>query len=106
MDYTKFDDIPGMLLFVDFENAFDSLEWSYMFKCLEVFGFGPSLIRWVETFYSKISSCIINNGALSENFEINRGVRPGDPYLGFSLSLQRNYWQSLFAQLCSDMKGI
>ena len=45
MDYTKFYDIPGMLLFIDFEKAFDSLEWSYMFKCLEVFGFGPSLIR-------------------------------------------------------------
>ena len=75
MDYTKFYDIPGMLLFTDFEKAFDSLEWSYMFKCLEVFGFGPSLIRWVETFYNKISSCIINNGTLSANFEINRGVR-------------------------------
>ena len=79
MDYTKFYDIPGMLLFIDFEKAFDFLEWSYMFKCLEVFGFGPSLIRWVETFYNKISSCIINNGTLSANFEINRGVRQGDP---------------------------
>ena len=50
-----------------------------MFKCLEVFGFEPSLTRWVETFYSNITSCIINNGTLSASFEINRGVRQGDP---------------------------
>ena len=54
MDYTKTYDIPGLLLFIDFEKAFDSLEWNFMFKCLEVFGFGPSLTRWIETFYSNI----------------------------------------------------
>ena len=45
MHYTKTYDIPGLLLFIDFEKAFDSLEWNFMFKCLEVFGFGPSLTR-------------------------------------------------------------
>ena len=50
-----------------------------MFKCLKVCRFGPSLIRWAETFYSNITSCIINNGMLSASFEINRGVRQGDP---------------------------
>ena len=83
-------DIPGLLLFIDFEKAFDSLEWNFMFKCLEVFGFGPSLTRWIETFYSNITSCIINNGTLSASFEINRGVRQGDP-LSPCLSLLWNY---------------
>ena len=78
MDYTKTYDIPGLLLFIDFEKASDSLEWNFMFKCLEVFGFGPSLTRWIETFYSNITS-IINNGTLSASFEINRGVRQGGP---------------------------
>ena len=54
MDYTKTYDIPGLPLFIDFEKAFDSLEWNFMFKCLEVFGFGSSLTRWIETFYSNI----------------------------------------------------
>ena len=50
-----------------------------MLNCLEVFGFGPSLTRWVQTFYNNIASCISNNGTLSAGFEINRGVRQGDP---------------------------
>ena len=32
MDYTKTYDIPGLVLFIDFEKAFDSLEWNFMFE--------------------------------------------------------------------------
>ena len=43
MDYTKTYEIPGLLLCIDFEKAFDSLEWNFMFKCLEVFDLDPVL---------------------------------------------------------------
>ena len=43
MDYTKSQNIPGLLLFIDFEKAFDSLDWDFMIKCLDAFGFRPSL---------------------------------------------------------------
>ena len=79
MDYTKEQNIPGILLFIDFEKAFDSLDWNFMLKCLNVFGFGPSLIRWIETFYTNISSSVLNNGLCSQYFEVQRGVRQGDP---------------------------
>ena len=79
MDYTKEQNIPGILLFIDFEKAFDSLDWNFMLKCLNVFGFGPSLIRWIETFCTNISSCVLNNGLCSQYFEVQRGVRQGNP---------------------------
>ena len=45
-----------------------------------MFGFGPNLIGWVETFYRKISSCALNNGTCTPyQFELQRGVRQGDP---------------------------
>ena len=78
-DHTKNTNIAGMLQFIDFEKAFDSLQWNFLFKSLEIFGFGPSLIRWVKTFYSNISSCNINSGICTEHYSINRGVRQGDP---------------------------
>ena len=34
---------------------------------------------WVETFYRNISSSVINNGMCTSYFEIQRGVRQGDP---------------------------
>ena len=43
MAFTKKRNIPGLAVFLDFEKAFDSIEWSYLKKCLEVFNFGPQL---------------------------------------------------------------
>ena len=52
---------------MDFQKAFDSVEWSFLIKCLEEFNFGPDFIRLVGVFYKDIKSCIINNG-LTSNF--------------------------------------
>ena len=79
MDFTAKQDIPGLLIFIDFRKAFDSLERNFLQRCLESFNFGPDFIRWVMTFYKNIQSCIINNGITSNYFTIERGVRQGDP---------------------------
>ena len=67
------------LLMIDFEKAFDSLEWNFLFKTLKAMNFGPSLISWIKTFYANSESCIINNGKASKYFKLSRGVRQGDP---------------------------
>ena len=80
MDYAKNQNILGILLFIDFEKAFDSLDWNFMLlRSLNVFGFGPSVIRWIETLYTNISRCVLNNRLCSPYFEVKRGVRRGDP---------------------------
>ena len=43
MSLTKTQNIPGLAVFLDFEKAFDSIEWNYLQKCLETFNFGPQL---------------------------------------------------------------
>jgi hypothetical protein len=42
LNYTEENDIPGMLLLIDFEKAFDSLSWSFVNKTLSLFNFGGS----------------------------------------------------------------
>ena len=62
MDFTAKENIPGLMIFIDFQKAFDSLEWAFLLSCLEAFNFGPDSICWVRTFYKNISSYVINNG--------------------------------------------
>ena len=84
MDFTLSKTIPGLLIFIDFHKAFDSLEWNFLLSCITVFNFGPDFIRWVNIFYKNIQSCVINNGFASDFFALERRVRQGDllsPYL-------------------------
>lgn len=70
---------PGLMLCLDFEKAFDSLDWSFLFRVLRAFGFGDSICKWVETYYKNIKSTVIVNGTPTEWFPITRGCRQGDP---------------------------
>jgi hypothetical protein len=65
--YTKCKNIPGIIINIDFEKAFDSIN-------LAKLNFGSSFIYWAKGFYSEISSCIINNGITSSYFNLGRGV--------------------------------
>ena len=41
----------GYLAFIDFEKAYDTLEWGFLFKTLEFYNFGPTFIKWLRTIY-------------------------------------------------------
>ena len=71
MDLTATENIPGFRIFIDFQKAFDIVEWEFLIKCLEKFNFGPDFIRWVGVFYKYIKSCIINNGLLKTSSHLN-----------------------------------
>ena len=60
MEYTKRQNIPGLMTTFDFKKAFDSISWQFLFDTLKVF------IRWVVVLYSDISSCVMNNRFASE----------------------------------------
>jgi len=79
ISYTESKNIPGLLLFVDFEKAFDTFEWAFVEKTLHHFGFGSSSIKWINLFYRDIQSCVINNGFSAGFFDLSRGVRQGCP---------------------------
>ena len=90
MEYTEAEDIPALLIALDFEKAYDSVEWLYLHKVLEVFNFGNTIINWIKVCYQDILSYVTNNGWISEPFSPGRGVRQGcplSPYL-FTLCIE------------------
>ena len=78
LNYTE-KKIPGLLLLIDFEIAFDSLSWQFIQKALKFLNFGPSLVRWVDIFYKNITSAVSQCGFLSSFFKIGRGCCQGEP---------------------------
>jgi hypothetical protein len=79
MQYTEEHNIPGLLLLIDFEKAFDSLSWDFIKNTLSFFNFGPSIQKWFTVFYQDAKSAVIQCGYLSNFVKISRGCRQGDP---------------------------
>jgi exonuclease III len=77
--FTDKNNLPGILLNIDFEKAFDSINWKFIEKSLEAFNFGNKFISYIKTIYTNISSAVINNGNISDWFSLGRGVRQGCP---------------------------
>ena len=79
MIYTSKNKISGFMVLIDYEKAFDMIEWDFLFKTLCAFNFGSFFIKLIRLLYNKISSCTINNGFLSQSFQLSRGIRQGCP---------------------------
>ena len=77
--YLDEQNLPGMLLNVDFEKAFNWISWDFMFKVLKAYGFREDFVKWIVVFYKNIRSCVVVNGQVSSWFGIDRGCRQGDP---------------------------
>ena len=79
IQYVEKCNLPGILLAIDFKKAFDSLNWSFLWKVLKAFGFPNVYINMVKVLYCNIESSVLNNGHSTGYFPICRGVKQGDP---------------------------
>ena len=77
LQFTLDQNLSGIAVFLDFEKAFDSLEWDFLRKALQAFNLGENFRTWTKVMYKNISSCVINNGFSSPFFTLQRGVRQG-----------------------------
>ena len=50
-DLYERNDEGAALIMLDFQKAFDSLEWNFIYKALEMFNIGESFIHWIKTLY-------------------------------------------------------
>ena len=79
IDYAKIHNLSGILLLIDFEKAFDSLDRKFLNYTLEKYGFGNKFKNLVNLLYNNITSRVINNGFTTDSFNLLRGIRQGCP---------------------------
>ena len=71
--------VPGIIMLIDFEKAFDSISWQFLEKCLIYFRFGQNIRQWIKVLYNETKARVQVNNLYSDWFAIGRGCRQGDP---------------------------
>jgi len=82
-DWAKESNQDLVLLLLNFEKAFDKIEWSFLFEALAKLGFCPQWIRWVSSLYGSASLAIKLNGVEGSTFPLARLMRQGCPLSPF-----------------------
>ncbi len=97
--------LPGIILCIDFEKAFDSVNWNYLFKSFEKLNFGNIFINNIKTMYTNTEAAVVNNGNTGKFFTLQRGVRQGCPLSAYLFIIAI---ELLAIKICNDpsIKGI
>ena len=58
IEYCEANDIPGSIVLLDIEKAFDSVEHDYLLEVLKAFNMGPNFIQWILRLFTVIGAAI------------------------------------------------
>ena len=92
-------------MLIDFEKAFDSVLWQFIYEVLHIFGLNESFINWIKLFNNDITAYVLQCGILSESIPIDRGCRQGDPISTYLFILGAEIL-SLMILYSEDVHGI
>nr|GEV69357.1 cysteine-rich receptor-like protein kinase [Tanacetum cinerariifolium] len=62
---------------VDFEKAFDSLDWRFLDHVTDQMGFSLKWRNWIKGCLNSVYGLMIVNGSPTKEFKINKGLRQG-----------------------------
>jgi hypothetical protein len=68
-----------VILKLDFEKAFDKVEYSAIILMLEHLGFWDIWINWINCILKSANTCVLLNVVPGKKIHCKRGVRQGDP---------------------------
>ena len=68
---------------LDFEKAYDSVDFTYLDNVMEKMNFPRTWRKWISECVGTASASVLVNGCPTEEFTMERGLRQGDPLSPF-----------------------
>ena len=71
--------VPGLMLKLDFEKAFNNINWDFLINTLKGLGCGDKLIAWIRMCITSAKFSVLVNDSPKGFFGSSNGLRHGDP---------------------------
>jgi len=75
--------MSGLCLKVDYEKAYDSVRWNFLYDMMRRMGFHSKWIAWIRGCLESTTISVLVNGSPTSEFKPTRGLRQGDPLAPF-----------------------
>ncbi|CAM4528296.1 unnamed protein product, partial [Lepidochelys olivacea] len=97
------DSLSFALLSLDQEKAFNRVNDGYLLGTMQVFGFGPQFVSFLQVLYASVECLVRLNWTLTEPVSFGRGVRQGCPLSGqlYALAIE-----PFLCLLCRRLTGL
>uniref|UniRef100_A0A453T0F0 Reverse transcriptase domain-containing protein n=1 Tax=Aegilops tauschii subsp. strangulata TaxID=200361 RepID=A0A453T0F0_AEGTS len=77
----------GIVLKLDFEKAYDKVNWDFLLECHKMRGFNETWCGWIKQILYEGTVSIKLNNFTGPYFQSAKGVRQGDPHSPFRFNL-------------------
>ncbi|KAK2654625.1 hypothetical protein Ddye_014481 [Dipteronia dyeriana] len=75
----KTNSLFGLLVKLDFEKAYESVDHEFLFEIFSRMGFGNKWVEWIRWCATSLLLSVLVNGCQTKEFSIERGLYQGDP---------------------------
>ena len=79
LHHIKENQIPSFFIKLDMMKVYDRVNWSFLIKVLEKFGFSKAWCKWIKACILGAIFFILINGSLEGYFKYSQGIRQGEP---------------------------
>ena len=88
-----------ILLKVDFEKAYDTVDWGYLDEVMYKMGFPTLWRKWIKECVGTATTSVLVNGSPTDEFLLGRGLRQGEPLSPFLFLLAAERFNVLMDSL-------
>jgi hypothetical protein len=73
--FQKKKNLSGLILKLDYEKAYDRIDWTFLDHVLESRGFGPIFRGWVKAILHQVSFCVRINDVNNNYFVAGKDLK-------------------------------